>query len=60
LRKRPVSHVDLDRHERNATILHDNDLEAVRQNLPLNASFQLGTLRRQPRGQADREQRGYR
>jgi hypothetical protein len=55
LRKRPVSHVDLDRHERNATILHDNDLEAVRQNLPLNASFQLGTLRRQPRGQADRE-----
>ena len=33
LRERAVPHVDLDRRERNAVVLDDDDLEAVRQHL---------------------------
>jgi hypothetical protein len=47
LRERAVSHVDLDRHERDAAILDRDDLETVRQNLALNSSLQFGALAEQ-------------
>jgi hypothetical protein len=57
LRERPVSHVNFDRHERDAAILDDDHLEAIWQDLPLDASLQFRTLSKPWRWSRGRNQR---